>query len=223
MIRTSAVRSLMLAMTVLACAGATARAETPHLIGLPAPAEWQNETPGWTASDAGLTIVAGRKTDWFQWPGGGYHADSAPRLLFRTDGDFSLSTQVDVTAHKTFDAGCIALQGTATHWAKLCLEAQDGGGFSVISVVTRDLSDDVTSFPVGGTSAWLKVAKDKTVLFFYASKDGKTWQIVRKFNLESPDGFRVGFAAQSPDGEGAAARFSGFRYAAGPVNLWDLK
>lgn len=120
-------------------------------------------------------------------------------------------------------AGCVALYGTATHWAKLCLEAQAAGGFAVISVVTRDLSDDVTSFPVTGTSTWLKVARDHDVFFFYASTDGKTWQIVRKFNLTSPDGFQVGVSAQSPDGDGASAHFTDFCYNGGPVNLWDLR
>jgi regulation of enolase protein 1 (concanavalin A-like superfamily) len=218
------VRSLIPAIAALAVSGTLpSHAEAPHFKGFPAQAEWRNETPGWSAADSSLTVVAGRKTDWFQWPGGGYHADSAPQLLFKADGDFSFSTKVEVTGHKTFDAGCVALYGTATHWAKLCLEVQDGGGLSVISVVTRELSDDVTSFPVAGTSTWLKVAKDKDVLFFYASTDGKAWMIVRKFNLQSADGFQVGFAAQSPDGEGASARFTDFRYDAGPVNLWSLR
>jgi len=221
---TTVVRSLTLAMTALAVSSTLPlHAETPHFKGFPAQAEWRNETPGWSATDSSLTVVAGRKTDWFQWPGGGYHADSAPQLLFRTDGDFSFSTRVEVMARKTYDAGCIALYGTATQWAKLCLEVQDGGGLSVISVVTRDLSDDVTSFPVAGTSTWLKVAKDKDVLFFYASADGKAWTILRKFNLQSAEGFRTGFAAQSPDGEGASARFTDFHYAVGPVNLWSLR
>lgn len=214
----------LLTITFLAGLGAApAHAETPRLAGLPAVSQWQNETPGWTATDRSLTIVAARKTDWFQWPGGGYHADSSPRLLFAADSDFSFSTRVDVTARKTYDAGCVALYGTATHWAKLCLEAQAAGGFSVISVVTRNLSDDVTSFPVDGTSTWLKVAKDKDVLFFYASKDGKAWEIVRKFNLDSPDGFRIGFSAQSPDGDGSSTRFTDFHYGTGPVNLWNLQ
>lgn len=213
----------ILTISVLAGFGAAAaHAETPHLPGFPAQAQWQNETPGWTAADQSLTVVAGQKTDWFQWPGGGYHADASPRLLFRTDGDFTLGAKVEVVARKTYDAGCIALYGTASHWAKLCLEAQAAGGFSVISVVTRDLSDDVTSMPVAGASTWLKVARDKDVFFFYASKDGKSWEIVRKFNLDSPDGFQAGFSAQSPDGDGASARFTDFHYGAGPVNLWKL-
>jgi hypothetical protein len=212
-----------LALGLMALAAGAAHGETPHFSGLPTQSQWQNEAPGWSATDQSLTLVAPQKTDWFEWPGGDYHADGAPRLLFKADGDFSFSTRVDVTAHKTYDAGCLALYGTPTIWAKLCLEAQAEGGLSVISVVTRGLSDDVTSFPVNGTSTYLKLAKDHKVLFLYASKDGTAWQIVRKFSLDSPDGFWVGFAAQSPDGSGATARFADFRYGVGPVNLWKLR
>jgi regulation of enolase protein 1 (concanavalin A-like superfamily) len=213
--------SLFLSLTALAAAAAYG--ETPHLSGLPTQARWQNEAPGWSATDRSLTLAAPQKTDWFEWPGGDYHADSAPRLLFRADGDFSFSAQVEVTAHRTYDAACLALYGTPALWAKLCLEAQAEGGLSVISVVTRGRSDDVTSFPVRGTSTYLRLAKDHKVLFLYASPDGKAWQIIRKFSLDSPDGFWVGFSAQSPDGSGATARFTDFRYSAGPVNLWKLE
>jgi regulation of enolase protein 1 (concanavalin A-like superfamily) len=212
-----------LAPILMTLAAAAAHGDTPHLSGLPTQAQWQNEAPGWSATDRSLTLAAPQKTDWFEWPGGDYHADSAPRLLFRADNDFSFSAQVEVTAHKTYDAGCLALYGTPALWAKLCLEAQDGGGLSVISVVTHGLSDDVTSFPVRGTSSYLRLAKDHKVLFLYGSNNGKVWQIIRKFSLDSPDGFWVGFSAQSPDGTGATARFTGIRYGAGPVNLWKLQ
>ena len=197
--------------------------DLPRLWGLPTPSAWQNETADWKSTDGSLILTAGRNTDWFDWPGGGHHVDSAPRLLYKAGGDFSFSTQVDVGARKTYDAGCVALHGTATHWAKLCLEAQASGGLSVVSVVTRGLSDDVTSFPVDGSSIYLKAAKDHGAIFFYASQDGRKWEIVRKFNLESPTGLWVGFSAQSPEGEGATARFTNVRYGGGPVNLWNLR
>jgi endoglucanase len=201
----------------------TPASRLPRLPGLPTHAVWQNETADWTSTDQSLTLTAGKKTDWFAWPGGGYHVDSAPRLLFKADSDFSFSTTVGVSARKTYDAGCVALYGTATHWAKLCLEAQASGGLSVVSVVTRGLSDDVTSFPVAGSSTHLKAAKDHGAIFFYASQDGNTWEIVRKFNLESPDGLWVGLCAQSPDGDGATAHFTNVHYGVGPVNLWSLQ
>jgi hypothetical protein len=203
---------------------ASAREQVPQLPGLPAPLEWQNQPATWSADDQSLAITAGEKTDWFVWPGGGtYRPDSSPRLLFRTTGNFSFSTRVAVEAHATYDAGCIALYGTPSRWAKLCLEAQDGGGLSVISVVTRDVSDDVTSYPVDGGFTFLKVARDQQTVFFYGSSDGRKWTIVRKFNLDYAGDLKVGFSVQSPEGKAATATFRDFHYSAGAIDLWKLR
>ena len=184
---------------------------------------WQNKPAGWNATDDSLTITAGKRTDWFVWPGGGYTADGSPRLMFKPAEDFMFSTKVDVKSHATYDAGCIALYGDASLWAKLCLEAQNDGRLDVISVVTRGRSDDSTSFPARGTSIYLKVAKADGVIFFYASEDGKEWTIIRKFHLEPNNGLWTGFSAQSPDGAGASALFTDFHYLSQKVNIWELR
>jgi regulation of enolase protein 1 (concanavalin A-like superfamily) len=204
---------------------AQVQSPTPALAALPGPLAWQNGTADWSVDKAGaFTLAAGRKTDWFVWPGAGdYRPDSSPRLLFKPDRNFSFSTRVDVAAHATYDAGCIALVGSASRWAKLCLEAQAGGGLAIVSVVTRDLSDDTTSYPVTGTSTWLKVAKDQGGIFFYASSDGRAWTIVRKFSLDAPAGLGAGFSVQSPEGDGARAVFSDVHYATGKIDLWKLR
>jgi len=211
-------------LTLSSTTAARAEPNTPQLLGLPAPLAWQNRPATWEAADGkSLTLTAGKKTDWFVWPGGGYRADASARLLFRTANNFMFSTQVNVRAQTTYDAGCIVLYDTNTAWAKFCLEAQNGGGLSVISVVTRDLSDDATSYPVSGTSVYLKMAKADDVVFFYASADGKAWTIIRKFAFASPDGLSAGFSAQSPDGNGATALFSNFQYRPERVDLWKLQ
>jgi hypothetical protein len=124
------------------------RPALPNLPGLPAPLKWHNATTDWSIDkDGALSLAAGKKTDWFVWPGAGdYRPDSSPRLLFAANGDFSFSARVDVTAHATYDAGCLALYGTASHWAKFCLERQADGRLALVSVITRDLSDDATSY-----------------------------------------------------------------------------
>ena len=197
---------------------AAAQEAAPRLAGFPDSFVWHNQPAKWTLDQGKiLTLTAPRKSDWFAWPGGGYRPDSSPRLLYRAADDFVISAKVTAQAHKIYDAGCLALFGTATSWAKFCLEARDDGRLAIVSVVTRDLSDDVTSFPVEGKSAWLKMAKADRAIMLYASTDGAAWTIVRKFNLESPAGFL------SPEGEGATAIFEDVHYAPGRVDLWKLK
>lgn len=212
--------ALALAVAVLNPGAALSAA--PKLAGFPDSFVWQNEAVDWKLDRGALTIKAGRKTDWFAWPGGGSRQDAAPRLLFKAADNFMISTKVTTLAHSTYDAGCLALYGTPTNWAKFCLEALDDGRLAIISVVTRELSDDVTSFPVEGRSAYLKLAKVDRVIMLYASTDGRNWTIVRKFNLESSSGFLAGFSAQSPNGEGATAIFEEFRYRPERIDIWKL-
>lgn len=201
---------------------AQGRERAPRLAGFPSDFIWQNVPAAWKLEGGLLTLTAGKKTDWFSWPGGGYAANRSPRLMFKAAGDFMFSTKVDVDSHVTYDAGCIALYGTDSHWAKLCLERQADGRLDVISVVTHGKSDDATSFPAAGASIYLKVAKADGAIFFYASEDGKAWTIIRKFNLESKGGLWAGFSAQSPDGGGASASFTDFHYLPRKVNIWKL-
>jgi regulation of enolase protein 1 (concanavalin A-like superfamily) len=42
--------------------------------------------------------------------------------------------------------------------------------------------------------------------------DGRSWQIVRTFSLDTELAIRVGFEAQSPAGSGAVAKFSAITY-----------
>jgi hypothetical protein len=218
------VRILAALVLAIGISPAAAAGAPPRLAGLPERLIWQNEPADWRVDPGGVTlsISAPKKSDWFAWPGGGYKADASPRLLFRAADDFMISAKVTTRAHKVYDAGCLALYGTAAAWAKFCLEAQDDGRLAVVSVVTRELSDDVTSFPVQGNSTWLRMAKVDRTLMLYASADGRTWTIVRKFHLESPSGFLAGFSAQSPDGEGATAIFEDVHYRPGRFDLWKL-
>lgn len=211
-----------LALAVTIPNPAVAQSAAPRLTGFPDSFVWQNEPADWKLDQGALTITAGKKTDWFAWPGGGSTRDEAPRLLFKTADDFVISAKVTTHAPAIYDAGCLALYGTATSWAKFCLEALGDGRLAIISVVTRDLSDDVTSFPVEGRSTYLKLAKLDRVIMLYASNDGRRWTIVRKFNLETSSGFLAGFSAQSPNGEGATAIFEEFSYRPERIDIWKL-
>lgn len=202
---------------------ASTQPSPPTLVGFPSPFTWQNKAAEWSINTHSLMLTAAKKTDWFVYPGGGYTADNSPRLLFKPADDFMLIAKVEVNAHATYDAGCLALYASASAWTKLCLEAQADHRLDVISVVTRGSSDDATSFPANGTSIYLKIAKAGEAIFFYASEDGKTWTIVRKLNLQPTDGLLAGFSAQSPDGNGASALFTDFHYLPQKVNLWNLQ
>ena len=54
-----------------------------------------------------------------------------------------------------------------------------------------------------------------------ASTDGSSWSFVRHFALTADESLSVGFAAQSPTGEGCSVRFEQIAYEA--ARLADLR
>ena len=84
----------------------------------------------------------------------------------------------------------------------------------VVSVVTREVSDDANAFTVPDRSVWLRVSRIDRVYAYHASTDGSAWRLVRVFTL-GPDvaGHRIGFEAQSPTGDGCAVTFTDVRFA----------
>jgi regulation of enolase protein 1 (concanavalin A-like superfamily) len=160
-----------------------------------------------------VQLTAGPATDWFIDPRG--HSDpilNAPALVGRTRGDFLLHAHVAVELGSTFDAGALVCFSDWRTWAKLCLERSPEGEPTVVSVVTRDTSDDCNSFALEASHAWLRIARIATGLAFHTSTDSVTWRLIRHFALPIGEELLVGFEAQSPLGPGCTATFTGIRY-----------
>jgi regulation of enolase protein 1 (concanavalin A-like superfamily) len=75
----------------------------------------------------------------------------------------------------TFDAGVLFVHADDTTWAKLCLELSPQGQPMIVSVVTRDVSDDCNSHPLEGAESWLRVARLSSAFAFHVSRDGERW------------------------------------------------
>lgn len=165
------------------------------------------------ASDDELAITAGTNTDWFIDPRGGVKKSDAPVALFTPpDQNFILQARVTVDFRSTFDAGVLFVYEDETHWAKLCFEYSPQGQPMIVSVVTRELSDDCNSVPIEGNSVYLRIHhKDNTWAFHY-SRDARTWHMVRYFRLGANANPQIGFSAQSPTGQGCTAVFADIKY-----------
>jgi len=159
-----------------------------------------------------MRIEAGPRTDLFVDPQGSAPVLNAPRSLSRAEGMFQLAAHVRVEFAETFDAGDLLVWFDERTWAKLCLEYSPAHVPMVVSVVTRDVSDDCNSFVVPGGEAWLRVSRvGPTAFAFHASLDGDRWELIRHFSLGDGSDPEVGFAVQSPLGEGCAATFTDVR------------
>ena len=209
MLRALGISGLLLWLTSTLALGQT----TISIAGLPGTLDWQNTPRSWNIESKNvLTISSGPKSDWFVDPFDGTVANTAPILLFTPGSDYVLSACVTVKFVTKWDAGALMLMGDDHHWAKLSFEYSPEGKPTLVTVVTRGLSDDSNSVSLPGDSVYLRIAKSATTYVFYFSTDGKNWQIPRTFSLDTELPVRAGFESQSPAGTGAVAKFSAITF-----------
>ncbi len=122
------------------------------------------------------------------------------------------SKNVLTISSNKWDAGALMVWGDDHHWAKLSFEFSPDSKPTLVTVVTRGLSDDCNSMHLPGDSAYLRIAKSGNTYVFYFSTDGQSWRILRTFSLDTELPVRVGFESQSPAGPGAVAKFSAITY-----------
>ncbi|MFC4062342.1 DUF1349 domain-containing protein [Planomonospora corallina] len=187
--------------------------ETADLPAVPVPLRLLNRPESWKVEGEDTLVVgAGARTDLFSDPGGPDRFADAPALVGRLDGDFMLSARVRLDTRATYDAGVLLLYGDAGRWAKLCLELSPQGRPTIVSVVTRGVSDDCNSFPVEGDDVRLRISRIGTAFAFHADPGTGFWHLVRYFALDGD--LECGFLAQSPTGEGCTVRFEEIRFRA---------
>jgi regulation of enolase protein 1 (concanavalin A-like superfamily) len=187
---------------------------------LPGELRWAVEPVSWAPVDDGLTMTAGPRTDLFADPGGRPVRADAPCLLGPVGGDFLFGARVRVGFAATFDAGVLLLRRDDDRSAKLCFEYSPQGTGTIVSVVTRGLSDDANGYAVDGDTVWLRIARLGPSFAFHASGDGERWDLIRHFELDGA-ATEIGFLVQSPTGEGCTAAFE--RVFFRPERLADLR
>jgi uncharacterized protein len=184
---------------------------------------WMHDRP------AGAVVArAPGHTDLYVNPGGVGSADAESLLNAATllgaapPGDFQFGARVTVDFVSQYDAGVLLLWVDERHWAKFCFEFSPASEPMVVSVVTRDVSDDANAFVVPERTVWLRISRVDRVYAFHASTDGRVWQLVRVFTLgDALDDHRIGFEAQSPTGDGCVVTFDRVTFA--PERLADLR
>jgi len=181
---------------------------------LPFELRWLNSPLAWSTADRSLELSAGPATDLFVDPAGGAPALNAPALVGEVEGDFLFSASVRPELASAFHEGVLLVYRSDTSWAKLCLERSPQGEPTVVSVVTKGVSDDCNSFPVAGGEIALRIARLGDCFAFHAAGGDGFWRLVRYFALDGEGPVEIGFIAQSPTGEGCRARFDQIVYEA---------
>jgi uncharacterized protein len=169
--------------------------------------QWMNEPAEWNFDAAKtLEITAPPGADFFFDPAGGQSNNSAPFLYTTVSGNFEVTTRVEVDMKTVYDSGCLMVMADERNWAKLCFEYFEDHP-TVISVVTKNVSDDCVSCKVNAGSHYLRITRMGDSFRFYHSDNGEHWSFVRYFALDCPKEINVGVVAQSPTGNGCRVAF----------------
>ncbi len=197
--------------------------ESFELPGVPGRFSWHIQPESWKFDGGSLVVRSGPKNDYFSDPASGAQVASAPCALLETsEPSFILGAHVSLKGQTTFDAGVIFIRTSKDSWAKFCLELSPAGAPTIVSVVTRGVSDDCNSVALASAKAHLRVAKTPRTFAFHFSEDGSHWHLVRYFSLGEPSSVQIGWVAQSPMGSGSEVTFSQFFHRAGELaNLRD--
>jgi regulation of enolase protein 1 (concanavalin A-like superfamily) len=194
-----------------------------HLAALPVALRWSPEPDSWSADGGTLRATAAPRTDLFTSPEDGSVRADAPLLLGEVTGDFQFSARVRPEFASAFDAGALIVREQTGVWAKLAFESSPQGATMAVSVVTRGVSDDANGFFHDGEALSLRIARRGGSYALHASPDGSVWHLVRHFRLlgDTIAPVDVGFAVQSPTGDGCTVTFSDIAFV--PETLADIR
>jgi regulation of enolase protein 1 (concanavalin A-like superfamily) len=127
---------------------------------------------------------------------------NAPFYYTEVTGDFIMKVKVSHDFKDMYDSSSIMVMQDMTHWAKACFELTDFNTHAVVSVVTKDQSDDANGCNIDGNSVWLQVCRVGQSFAFHYSIDGDNYYMMRFFNLPAEKTLKVGLLAQAPTGSG---------------------
>ena len=157
-----------------------------------------------------VTIRADAGSNWFAEPGTKIVEETAPVVMQPIDAPvFMFQAKLQVEFATVYDGGTLFIKSPGGQWAKLAYEYTAQGNPIVVSVVTKDTSDDSDGPIHRGGSVYLRIYRNHKVFAFHFSEDGKVWRFLRWFELAMHSGpLIIGLSAQSPSGRGCTAKFS---------------
>jgi hypothetical protein len=179
-----------------------------------------NVSPGQTLEEGSNYIVTSTKeTDYFIDPGGAYEKSNAPLLLKRMDNTkpFTFIAKLHTEHNVTYDAGMAFIYVDEKNWVKFAHEADEKMNTRIVTVRTKQYSDDNNHEVVRDKKVFLKISSDTRQLGFYYSTDGMVWNLVRIFKNEFPETIYIGVGTQSPVGNGNKTTFEKIDFSNAPV------
>lgn len=166
--------------------------------------QWLNKPDSFTLENNELAIVALKETDYFNNPEDGTISASAPILYVEQEGDFVAKALVKPDFASMWNAACLMVHIDSLNWIKFAFENSDATGPGIVSVVTKDVSDDANGAVLDThEEVWLKMVRKGNIYSMLWSLDDKEYKMARLTTLPAFDKVKIGVEAQCPVGESA--------------------
>ena len=161
--------------------------------------KWMNQPAHHAFAEDGLWVESAGGTDFFIDPESGERSHTAPFLFREVTGNFVAKIKVAPDFTSQWNAVALMVYVDATHWIKYAYEKSDATGPTVVSVVTKEVSDDANGAIVEeSTVLWLKVVRKGDLFSLHWSLDDSHYFMSRLTSLPAGEGVKVGIEFQSP-------------------------
>lgn len=166
--------------------------------------EWFNEPKSFEIENGKLKIVAGKDTDFFNNPEDNKKTSTAPLFFQEIEGDFVTKALVRPDFSSMWNAVALMVYIDNDNWLKFAFENSDATGRSIVSVVTKNVSDDANGVILNNQDQiWLKLVRKNNIYSMLWSKNGEDFKMARLSSMQKSDTVKIGIEVQSPVGESA--------------------
>ncbi len=170
--------------------------------------KWLNQPKNHEVLNGELLLEVDSNTDFFIDPENKKATATAPFLFKEIKGDFIATALVQPDFKDQWNACALMVIIDKSHWIKFAFENSDATGKSVVSVVTRGVSDDANGAILNDVDQlWLKIIRKDNLYALHWSLDGATYNMCRLAAMPMAETVKIGMEAQSPVGETAHHKF----------------
>ena len=175
-------------------------------------ANWMNEPKTWSLEEGVLHITALEGSDYFNNPIDSTISGSAPFIYWENEKDFIATALVEPDFNSIWNAVSIMVYQDSLNWIKFAFENSDATGKSLVSVVTKEISDDANG-PILSTSEkiWLRIIRKGNLYAMHWSEDGEHFKMKRLSALTGLKNVFIGIEAQSPVGKKATHKIHSWK------------
>lgn len=171
--------------------------------------KWQTKAKECSMDGAKIKMVAEHDTNLFNSPSGYFKCNHFPYMYVEYEGDFIVTCKMLPKFEEVYDLGCIVVWEDENTWIKFAYENADNGAPSIVSVVTREYSDDCNGPQMTG-EVWMQINRKGDVFALHYSTDGVKWSLARICRVPMKKKVKVGISAQCPKGQQCEVEFENF-------------